>query len=222
MSIEFLEKVFKIDVSLYKDGFTNEQRLEIAYGLVRGIDVSKYANPDISAIKMFSIRKFLENEGAINIWRKKHIDISKYRDRIQSVQHLFANAIKLNLDTRLMELPEYNDEQVREIFYGLSLGQDVEYFTGRKFKASAMKVLRGAGEDLRSIARDNNTAAELTSLNNGLKLGYDMSKFVMYDAQSIDIFIECLKNDINYEPLLNKALTYRDRGEMYRGLANGI
>ena len=114
------------------EGYTQEQLYEISEGLKSGVDISKYAKIEFSAIMMRVIRLALEEKLDIS-----EIDYSKIDVDVASELHELMT-ININID-KYKE--GYSSKQLYAIRDGYARGYDVSLFDDKKFSSEQMYAI---------------------------------------------------------------------------------
>ena len=135
----------ELDVSWYLNSeFNFSQFVEISRGLYSGIDVSKYALPEISAKKMNTYKYIL------NIEKRKGYSANFNFNSEQMYE--IEKGLDKGLDVSVYDKEEFNEDQMEQIRLGLEKNLDVSKYAKTEYN---WKIMRKIRRKLKKDARKN-------------------------------------------------------------------
>lgn len=111
-----------------KQGFDDWQLYEIRKGLENGLDVSKYADLELSDEEMAKIRKELFQD---NLEKNQVLEVEEKE-----------NSIDKNIDINNINIDSFNIGQQQQIRWGLESNVDVTKYADPKFNSYQMQEKR--------------------------------------------------------------------------------
>ena len=135
----------ELDVSWYLNSeFNFSQFVKISRGLYSGIDVSKYALPEISSKKMNTYKYIL------NVERRKGYPANFNFSHKQMYE--IEKGLEKGLDVSVYDKEEFNGDQMEQIRLGLEKNLDVSKYAKPEY---SWKIMRQIRRKLKKDARKN-------------------------------------------------------------------
>lgn len=125
-----------LDTSIFtaKTGYTNDQLKAIYWGLVRGYDVSAYADPAFGTAQMIQIYYGLKHGVDVSLYAKPEF--------LADQMEMIRDGLEHGLDVSLYANPAYTGMQMYEIRAALISGLDVREMLNPEFSPIKMQDLR--------------------------------------------------------------------------------
>ena len=134
-----------LDASWYINSeFDFSQFVEISRGLYPGIDVSKYALPEISAKKMNTYKYIL------NVERRRGYP-ANFNFNYNQMNEI-EKGLEKGLDVSIYDKEEFNGDQMEQIRKGLEKNLDVSKYAKTEY---SWKIMRQIRRKLKKDARKN-------------------------------------------------------------------
>lgn len=177
------------------DQFNKQQQNYLRKCVEQGIDISPFAKPEYSQMKMkFLCEALQENYDSSNLFRFAHLDLGLLK--------ALRRMCMAGVDNLKYYSDEYTYDKLEEIKLGLVRKVDVSVYDDPAFPTVLMRFLRELlekGYDATSYANPQLTSQQIKALGHGIYNGFDMSKYAIeeYKPAQLREITEGLKEDLD-------------------------